>query len=186
MGVSSGRSRVADLSFQVFGRALHPDWFAVKEHRRVTQTGWEADIRIIEGGHAILWRSGTARLTEVLAGPETLLPDLGLLFHSTVRHERSATLRPGAGAEYQTCFEAERVDPEVFAHLSDELVLDAGKGGLFHRFGHPNRLAPAPISHVRFEAKPRGLSIQSFHTFPDDRAIVRTQSLFEVHSPLPR
>jgi len=25
----------------------------------------------------------------------------------------------------------------------------------------------------------RGLAIQSFHTFPEERAIVRTQSLFE-------
>src|SRR4051794_37468267 len=103
MGVSSGRSRVADLAFQVFGRALHPDWFATRGHRRVTQAGWEADVRIIEGGHAIIWRSGPARLSEVLAGPETLLPEPGLLFHSALRAERSAALRPSDRVEYQTC-----------------------------------------------------------------------------------
>src|SRR5262245_60558559 len=100
MGVSSGRSRIADLAFQVFGRAVHPDWFAVREYRRVTQTGWEADVRIIEGGHAISWRCGPVRLTEVLAGPETVLPEPGLLYHSTVRHERAAALRPADFAEY--------------------------------------------------------------------------------------
>src|SRR2546430_5116295 len=37
------RSRVTDLSFQVFNRALHPEWFAARVFRRVEQPGWEAD-----------------------------------------------------------------------------------------------------------------------------------------------
>ncbi len=45
MGVSSGRSRVADLTFRVFDRTLHPDWFATREFRRIEQLGWEADLQ---------------------------------------------------------------------------------------------------------------------------------------------
>jgi hypothetical protein len=71
----------------------------------------------------------------------------------------------------------------VFAHLSDELILDPARGGLYHCFRAANRLAPAPISRVYVEARARGLSIQAFHTFPDERAIVRTQSLFELRPP---
>jgi len=179
MGVSFGRSRVADLTFQVYTRAIHPEWFAVRQHGRVGQDGWEADVRIIEGGHAVSFRAGQVRVTEVLAGPETHLPDLGLLFHSPIRRERSTTLRPAGALDYQTCFEVERVDPEVFAHLSDEMALDASRGRLFHRFAPANRMAPAPISHIHIEARVRGLLIHAFHTFPDERAIVRTQSLFE-------
>jgi hypothetical protein len=185
MGVSFGRSRVADLSFQVFGRTMHPDWFAVRAHRRFSQDGWEADVRIIEGGHAIIFRSGTVRLTEVLSGPETHLPEPGLLYHSPVRHERTTTLRPTDSMEYQTCFEVERVDLEVFSHLCDEMALDPNFGGLFHRFAPSNRMAPAAISHLRIESKVRGLSVHAFHTFPDERAIVRTQSLFEPRLVLP-
>jgi hypothetical protein len=180
MGVSSRRIRVADLAFQVFGRSLHPDWFGVRAHRRVSQTGWEADVRIVEGGHAVVWASGDVRLTEVLCGPETQLPEPGLLFHSAVRHERSTSLRRGEMVEYQTCFEVERIDSEVFAHLNDELTLDAKRGSLFYRYAPKNRMAPSPISRVHVESRTRGLSVQAFHTFPDERAIVRTQSLFEV------
>lgn len=180
MGVRSGPSRVADLSFQVFGRVLHPDWFAVRAHQRLRQAGWEADLRIIDGGHAIAWSSGGVRLTEVLAGPATVLPEPGLLFHSPVRTERSTRLQPGGRTEYQTCFESERVAPEVFAHLNEEIALDALQGGLFHRFGRTNRLAPAPLSLLRIESRGRGLAVQAVHTFPDERAIVRVQSLFET------
>jgi hypothetical protein len=185
MGSSLGQSRVADLAFQVFGRTLHPDWFGVKAHRRVAVDGWQADIRIIEGGHAILWRSGEVRLTEVLAGPSTVLPESGLLFHSPIRHERAASLRPGAGIEYQACLEVERIDPEVFAHLCAEMILDASRDRLFHQRADANRMAPSAISHLAFESRARGLLVHAFHSFPAERAIVRTQSLFEIPVALP-
>ncbi len=186
MGVSSGRSRVADLSYQIFGRVLHPDWFAVRRHRRYSQAAWEADVRIIEGGHAIIWNAGGVRLSEVLAGPETRLPEPGLLYHATLRHEQSTALRPGEQTEYQTCFAVERIDAQIFAHLSDELLLDASREGLFHRFRPTNRMVSAPLSRIYVDVRSAGLSVQCFHTFPDERAIVRTQSLFEVRPALPR
>ncbi len=182
---SSDRPRVADLSFRVFGRPIHPDWFAVRSHRRIAVDDWVADIRIVEGGHAIVWRSGGVRLTEALAGPSTELPEDGLLFRSPVRRERDAALRPGGGTEYRACLEVERVDAEVFAHLCDEMALDASRDRLFHRADGPSRMAPPSISHVKFESRARGLLVHAFHSFPEERAIVRTQSLFETPIALP-
>ncbi|HEV3165441.1 MAG TPA: DUF2617 family protein [Isosphaeraceae bacterium] len=182
MGVSSGRTRVTDLAFRVFGSVLHPDWFTVRAHRRFVQAGWEADVRIVEGGHVIVWSSDLVRLTEVLSGPDTELPERGLLFHSHVRHERTAKLQPSSRVDYQTCFDVERIDTEVFNHLTNELTLDGAKGGMFHRFSPTNRLAPSPVCHLHIESRPRGLLVQAFHTFPDERAIVRTQTLFEIRN----
>jgi Protein of unknown function DUF2617 len=180
MGVSSGRSRVADLAFRVFNRALHPEWLTTRVFRRVEQSGWEADLRVIEGGHAVIFHAGSIRMTEILAGPETALPEPGLLYHSPVRYERSALLRPGGSVEYQSCFEVEHVDAEVFRHLCEEATLDALRDSLFHRFHATNRLAPPPISLIQLTPRARDLSIHSFHTFPEECAIVRTQSLFEL------
>jgi Protein of unknown function DUF2617 len=178
--VSFGRARVADLAFQVFNRPLHPEWFTARVFRRVHHQGWEADLRIIEGGHAVVFRSGEVRLTEVLSGPDTTLPEPGLLFHSHLRHERSTLLRPGGMMEYQSCFEVERVDPDIFRHLTDEIAQDSSQDCLLHRFYSTNRLAPAPVSQIHIDSRGCGLSIQSFHTFPEECAIVRTQSLFEL------
>jgi len=183
MGVGFGRSSVADLAFQVFNRSVHPDWFSTRKFRRVEQTGWEADLRIIEGGHSIVFRSGAVRLTEILSGPETILPEPGLLFRSHLRRERSTLLRPGGTIEYRSCLEVERVDVEIFNHLCDEIALDVSGQFLVHRFHSSNRLAPQPISHIQLNARVRDLSVQSIHTFPDERAIVRTQSLFELNAP---
>jgi hypothetical protein len=180
MGVGSGQSRVADLAFQVFGRVLHPEWFSTKEFRRVDQRGWTADLRIIAGGHIVVFGSGSVRLSEVLSSPETIIPEQGRLFHSHLKHERSALLRPSGTIEYQSCIEVERVDQEVFRHLCEEIERDASGQRLFHRSGAVNRLAPPPISHLHYSARARDLTVHSFHTFPDECAIVRTQSLFEL------
>lgn len=185
MSSSLGPSRVADLTFQVFGRSIHPDWFAVRAHRRVAVDGWQADLRIIAGGHAVVWRSGPSRLTEVLAGPLTPLPEPGVLFQSPIRHERMATLRPGVGIEYQASLEVERVDPEVFDHLCDEMTLDARRDRLFYRFADANRMARPAITHLAYESRARGLLVHAFHSFPAEHAIVRTQSLFEAPLALP-
>ena len=180
MGVSFGRSRIADLSFQVFHRSLHPEWFATRAFRRVEHPGWGADLRIIEGGHAIVFHSGPIHLSEVLSGPETVLPEPGLLFHSHLRHERSTHLRPGGMIEYQSCLEVERVELEIFRHLCEEMTIEATRESLFYCFRGTNRLAPPPISYVHIDTRVSGLAVQSFHTFPDECAIVRTQSLFEL------
>jgi hypothetical protein len=183
MGVSSGRILVSDLAFQVFDRALHPDWFATRAHRRVSLPRWEADVRIIEGGHAVIFGNGKVRLTEVLAGPETGLPDPGRLYRSGIRSERSASLHPGGAIEYQTCFEVERVHPDIFRHLCEEIDVTRPRQDLVHRFRSGNRLLPEPVSQVHIESRARGLSVQSFHTFPDENAIVRCSSLYELIAP---
>jgi hypothetical protein len=186
MGVGSGRERVGDLSLRVFAKTIHPEWFETREHKRIGRDSWMADVRIVKRGHAIHWACGPIRLTEVLVASNANPPDLGLLYQSPIRRERSVSLQLADGIEYHTCFEAERLDREIFIHICDELVLDGEKSGLFHRFSPINRLAPPPISRIHVESRTRGLSIHTFHTFPREYAIVRTQSLFEVRVTVPR
>jgi len=183
MSVRSGRARLADLAFQVFQKPIHPEWFSIHAHRRFARGEWEADVRIIDGGHVVIFRSGSLRLTEILAGLETPPASSKLLFHAPIRRERSTSMRPSGLMDYQVCFEVERVDPEIFRHLCEEMIVDAARDRIFHRFEPSNRLAPAPLSHIRVDALPRGLSIQTFHSFPDEMAIVRSQSLFELLPP---
>jgi hypothetical protein len=142
-----------------------------------------ADVRIIDGGHFVIFRTGSVVISEVLSGPETVLPDAGVLFQARLRRERSAALHPGATLEYQSCLATEQTEIEIFRHLSDEIMRDVCAGTLLEGFPSSNRLTPSPISHVRITARPSNLSIQAFHSFPDECAIVRTQSLFEIAAP---
>lgn len=180
MGVSHGSNRVSDLGLRVYATTVHPDWFTTRVHRRVIRSNWEADLRVIHGGHVVTWRSGPSRITEVVCVSDLELPPERSLFTSSFRRERSTRIRPERNLEYQVNLGAERVSPELFCHLCDEFALDAKRGALFHRHGASNRLFLAPLTSLSFDFVKKGLSIQTFHTFPEENAIIRTQSLFEI------
>jgi hypothetical protein len=158
---------------------IHPDWLSTRVLRRIGQGAWEADVRIIDGGHMISFRVGSIRISEVLVGSELVLPEEGVLHRSAIQTEGSMSLCPGGRVEYQNCSEVERVDHEVFRHLDQEMTLEGLRGDLFFQFAPRHRLTPTPISRIHLEPLKRGLAVQAFHTFPDESAIVRTQSLFE-------
>jgi hypothetical protein len=51
---------------------------------------------------------------------------------------------------------------------------------MLHRFDPSGRMDLGAISYVYVETRNRSLLVQAFHTFPDDYAIVKSQSVFEV------
>jgi hypothetical protein len=60
------------------------------------------------------------------------------------------------------------------------MITDSSTQSLLHCFRSSNRLAPQPLSHIHLDIRVKGLAVQSFHTFPDECAIVRSQSLYEL------
>jgi hypothetical protein len=179
MKADSSRPKLNDLAFQVFSRTIHPEWLEVRTHHRLIHEGWDADVRVINGGHAIHWRFDSYRMTEILTCPDPSLPETGRLFQTPVRRERSKSLSLDGFVDYQTTMDIERCDAQVFDHLCNEATLDAKREGLYFAFSSKNRLMPAAISLIRYETRSNGLSIHSFHSFPQERVILRTHSLFE-------
>jgi hypothetical protein len=74
-------------------------------------------------------------------------------------------------------FQLEPVDPEVFWTFQQELAADGERNGIFHRFDSSGRMALGALSYINYELRSRKLLIQAFHTFPDDYAIVKSQSM---------
>lgn len=187
MGVGHGRPRpkVAEMTLRIYGHAIHPEWFETRARERIAHSNWQAEIRILTCGHVVFWIAGRSIVTEVLTGPDVDLPEIGLLYRSPLKSERTARVRPRPESEYQVSFEVERLAPDLFGHLTDEYTLDAHRGALFHRFEPPSRLERAPLSSILHDARPKGISTQVIHTFPDENAVVRVQSLFETVLALP-
>jgi hypothetical protein len=55
----------------------------------------------------------------------------------------------------------------------------AAQRGLLHNFPAHNRLALAPLGFVAADARPGCLCLTTFHTFPGEYTVVKTQSLIE-------
>ncbi|HWL07878.1 MAG TPA: hypothetical protein VNQ76_05720, partial [Planctomicrobium sp.] len=71
------------------------------------------------------------------------------------------------------------VDFGVFTRVQMELEMEAAKAFVSFQFPATHRLLPGPLSLAQVEGNERMIVVNTFHTFPDDLVILRTQSLFE-------
>lgn len=177
MSVQIARPPVGELMFQLFDRPLHPELFDILAVRTVDQDPHRFDVWITRTGHAITWSDGKQFLTEVAATWDAPLPDSSLLRHR-LRGERYGAVTLGQ-TRYQASFQVESLPPEIFLHVHDEILADGAKRGLLHNFQPDHRLALAPLGFVTLDANARCFSINTFHTFPDEFTVVKTQTLIE-------
>lgn len=176
----SVRPKVAELVFQLYGRPLHPELFERHESREVKRGGYEARIDITSAGHLVTWRYDGLTLTEVCTAAHHPLPQKRRLISYPLRGERSDRVECRGGVVYQVSFQLEPVQPEVFWTFQEELAADGRRQGLLHTFESSGRMALGALSYIHVETRNRSMLVQAFHTFPDDYAIVKSQSLFEL------
>ncbi|MGL4460854.1 MAG: DUF2617 family protein [Planctomycetia bacterium] len=174
------RPTTADLTFQVFDRWIHPEFFETLLLRTFERDGYKLSIRLTPAGHVVEWRREGHTLVEVLGDQSTPLPDHRLLFGHRIAGERSEQYRPAPEITYQTCFQLERLTPELFFHLNDEIRADGEKTGVLYLLRPQDRLGLSPISYLDPHARKNSLILHSYHTYPDEYAVVKTQTLIEV------
>jgi hypothetical protein len=173
------RPRVSDLVFHLYGRPLHPELFDILEVRKVQREDYELTVRITRTGHVLSWENRDVFLTEVAAAGDEPLPEKRRLLNHRLRGEHCAKLACAHGIHYQASFQVEVLPAEIFLHVHDEILADGSKRGILHNFQPHHRLALAPLGFVSVEARSGCLLISTFHTFPDEHAVVKTQSLIE-------
>jgi hypothetical protein len=178
--VLSVRPKVAELVFQLYGRSLHPELFEIHASRTVQRGAYEATIAITSAGHVATWRYGGLTMTEVAASAQHPLPQKRRLLSYRLKGERNDRVECRGGATYQVSFQLETVEPEVFWTFQQELAFDGERQGMLHCFNSSGRMALGALSYINVETRSRSLLIQAFHTFPDDCAIVKSQSLIEI------
>ncbi len=129
-------------------------------------------------GHVITWENNDVLLTEVTAAADQELPERRRLLNYRLRNEHTARLTCAHGIHYEASFQVEVLAPEIFLHIHDEILIDGSKRGFLHSF--PNRDQPiAPLGFISAEGRAGCLILSTFHTFPDEYTVVKTQSLIE-------
>ena len=174
------RPRATDLVFQLYGRVLHPELFDIHAARSIDRGRYCATVSITGAGHLVTWRRDGLTLTEVATDAHQPLPQKRRLLSHRIAGEKSDGMECRGGIRYQTCFQVERVDAEVFWACQEDFAAAGARRGLLHRFESTGRLALGALSWIDVETRPGGMLVQAFHTFPDDLAIVKSQSLFEA------
>jgi hypothetical protein len=172
------RPPLADLVFQVHGRALHPEFFDVLSTHRLRREGFDLTVRITRSGHVLTIENERMIATEVVDVEGPFSSDRKL-WSARLRGEHGGSIRLWDDRTYRVSFQVETLNPAAFRHVHDEILADSCRDGILHHFSPNRRLSFAPLAYVKFDSKPGCLFISSFHTFPDEQAVVKTQSLVE-------
>ncbi len=174
------RPKVAELVFQLYGRSLHPELFEVYNTRRVQRGDYQVKIDITSAGHVVTWQYAGLTLTEVATSAHHPLPERRRLLSYRLKGQRSDRVECRGGVVYQVSFQLEPVEPEVFWTFQEELAHDGQQRGMLHKFDSSGRMALGALSYINVESRNRHLLVQAFHTFPDDYAIVKSQSMYQL------
>lgn len=180
MSVAFARPDVSELCFRLYSRSVHPELLSVQARQEIALPAMKAELCICDAGHAIRIEWGNHLLTEITSGHDQPLPKRRTLIERRMRGQFDSALHCADQLHYHNSFHVEHLSAEVFMNLHQELLEDCSRVTLSHRFRAGSRLAPEPLSLIRTEAQKNSLLIHAFHTFPENTAVVRTQSLFEL------
>ncbi|MEO0529057.1 MAG: DUF2617 family protein [Planctomycetota bacterium] len=155
--------------------------------------GYEANVQITSAGHVVTWRHGGLTLTEVCTSSHQPLPLKRRLMSHRLEGDRHDRVECRGGVTYETSFALETVTPEAFQVYQQEFDLmslqgsalpadDKESNALLHRFEASGRVGVklGAVSFVDVQSRDRSLRVRALHTFPDDCAIVKTESVFRL------
>ncbi len=173
------RPPVQDLIFQVYGRHLHPELFEILATKTVERENYKLRVDITSTGHLITFDHPELTLTEVAAASTQMLPENKRLLGYKLRQGLSKQL-PGVNRiHYEMSFNVETLAPDIFLKMHHEILNDGRKRGLIHHFKNRHRFALPALGFITADARIGCIVTNTFHTFPAEFTIVKTQSLFE-------
>ena len=180
MGAGQVQS-VSSLRFSLYNRPLHPELFDIYHDHHVIKDAYEAQIWVTGCTHVIGFFRDEESLVEVTADADAKLPPRGLLMEIPFRGERDHELLSPRGVRYIMSFQVETMSPRVYSRTHHELARTGAHRGLFVPFPMWMTRSPlTPFTYIDYQPKPKHLHVFTFHAFPEDLTIVKTQSIFEL------
>jgi hypothetical protein len=173
------RPDVGDLIFHVYNRPIHPELIQRHDELVIAEDDYSCVVRLHDAGHFIEFRHGDILISEVMSSRNHPLPQHGLELQHTVRGSRDSELIFNDLIRYQSSFQLERLDSEIFLNFHQELQTDFRRACLAREYPGQGRFAPGPISLVRTEITLDSFLIHTYHTYPENCAVVKTQTLIE-------
>ena len=175
------QQRVATLRFFLYDRPLHPELFEIYHDHNVVRGEYEAQIWVTGCTHVISFHHQNHSLVELIAESAAELPQRGCLLEMPFRGERTHERERSDGINYMMNFQVESMSPAVYSSTHHELARLGARRGLFVPFPMWMTRTPlTPFTFVDYEAKANELQVFTFHAFPDDLTIIKTQSVFEL------
>lgn len=174
------RPDVSQLQLRTYPSSLHPEFFDVHVGVRHRVGAIELGVGLGRTGHVVSVRIHGRAVTENLADKTFEPPEMAAVCECKVTRGTTRSVVLESGLRYHLACESETLAPEVFLQVGEEIALDSRRAPIMFEIPSPNRFSPPSISFATFEISSDAATIHIFHTFPQQRTIIKTQSLIEL------
>lgn len=178
--LGQSQQRIEDLHFFLYHRALHPELFHIHEVKHLRQKRYTAEIWVTGLSHIVMVQAKDQVVTELTAADSEILPKMGLVTRFRFRGEKDHLQGFDRGLQYIMSSQVERMTPNLFVASHRDLKRYAQKRGIFCEFPDWATGDLEPFTFVDYECRDTELHVHAFHAFPDEAALLKTQSIFEL------
>jgi hypothetical protein len=172
---------VSDMLLSGFTRRLHPELCLCLRSASLKNSKMVLEARLCSAGHVLVLSHGAESLTEVFSDRREPLPTQHRLFEYRPHGCATKALDFKRALHYSISSSLEILSPTTFLRLHEELVQDCRHPSLSIHFSSTNRFSPGALSLIQTEVSRDSILVYTFHTFPNQLAVVKTQSLFELN-----
>ncbi|MDX2148032.1 MAG: hypothetical protein SFZ23_10965 [Planctomycetota bacterium] len=162
----------------LYNRALHPDFFPLRDRRVIRHDGYELEGWAMPGAHVLRFERGPICLCELVTNQERNLPDTGVVnaFLCAGEHEFEQRFSK-SHVTYMVSVQTETLSEGVYAATFDELV-DYGKeqGGMMHEWSDS---AGPCATIVSLHRRKNEVFAEAFHLIAEQGFVLRSQTIFE-------
>ena len=172
---------VSDLYFSLYQRSLHPELFDIYARRELKTDKYELSIWATGCSHVVTVHSKDSSLSEVISVPGQPLPKRGLVKRFQFQGQNNHKFTLSRSLSYMTNFHVEKMSASLYRQSQTDLEHFSRSRGLFVKFPEVrNNLVP--FTYIDFEARRDELHVHTFHAYPDEMTIVKTQSLIGFYA----
>jgi len=172
---------VADLELRLYLRALHPEFFAIRSRRDFQHAAFQASVWLLDAGHAITFIDGPNAITEVIVPRQLELPKRGLVRTADLVGEHEHRFETHSPLVYHMAYQVDAEGPATYLREAEELLASARQGHLFTE--ETREMARRTFSYAVPEPQGNGLLVHTWHGFPNENTILKTQTLIERVQP---
>ena len=162
----------------LYERHFYPEFMPVRAKRIVRHDGYDLEAWLMPGSHALCFKSGNLKATELFTDYSKSLPSAGLLsaFLAAGEHEFEHTFT--AGVTYMLSVQTEQLADNLYADVYREMLeLAREDTPLLHEWADDSGKC---LSMVAIQRQLREIHVQAYHMLASSGTVIRTQSIFEL------
>ncbi len=174
------RPNVAEHSLVVLTRSVHPELFQIHRTHHIKRNSYRVRLDITSDGHIITFNSGLVTFCEVIASENQEMPLRRRIRCGRLGETRTFETCSKGLVRYETESSVEIASRELFWEIQQQFGGKTKEHELLQVFGASGRVTLGAVSYMHVDQRATQLTVQAFHTFPDEYAILKSFSTFTI------